>query len=121
MDRDAATTDRLRNVISKIESLTEGGELHWEKQVGSAHRYARWNNNLLILGPAAPLSDRNVSRYLFITPFDSPNCIEVNSDDAELGGAVMALAQEVEAASKGEPAADPFAISGDLLEQLAKQ
>src|SRR5690349_13388097 len=77
MDRDAATTDRLRNLISKIESRTESGELRWEKQAGSAHRYARWNNNLLILGPAAPLSDKSVSRYLFITPFDSPNCIEI--------------------------------------------
>lgn len=121
MGRDIATTDRLRNVISKIESLTGGGELRWEKQVGSAHRYARWNNNLLILGPAAPLSDTSVSRYLFITPFDSPNCIEINSDDPDLGSAVMTLAQEVEAASKGEAPTDPFAISGDLLERLASQ
>ena len=86
MDRDAATTDRLRNLISRIESLTEKGELHWERQVGSAHRFARWNNNLLILGPAAPLSEMSVPRYLMITPFDSPDCIEINSDDAELGG-----------------------------------
>ena len=118
MGRDAATTDRLRNLITKIESLTEGGKLHWERQSGSAHRYARWNNNLLILGPAEPLSEANVARYLFITPFDSPNCIEVNSADAELGAAVVKLAQEVERASKGEPATDPFAITGDLLDRL---
>ena len=118
MGRDAATTDRLRNLISKIESQTGSGGLRWEKQVGSAHRYARWNNNLLILGPAAPLSDRNVSRYLFITPFDSPDCIEVNSDDPDLGDAVMTLAQEVETASKDEPPADPFALTGDLLARL---
>ena len=118
MGRDSATTDRLRNLIRKIQSLTEGGELHWERQVGSAHRYARWNNNLLILGPAAAMSDKSVSRYLFITPFDSPDCIEVNSDDEELGTAVMNLAQEVETASKDEPPTDPFAITGDLLNRL---
>ncbi|HSQ18849.1 MAG TPA: hypothetical protein VLR92_00610 [Blastocatellia bacterium] len=118
MKRDAGTTERLRGVISKLESLTENGELHWEKQAGSAHRYARWTNNLVILGPAAPLSDTHVPRYLFITPFDAPDYIEINSDDPELGSAVMALAKEVEAASKNSPATDPFAITEQLLERL---
>jgi hypothetical protein len=92
--------------------------VHWEKQVGSAHRYARWNNNLVILGPSTPLSDTSVPRYLFITPFDSPDCIEINSDDADLGAAVMKLAQEVETISKNEPATDPFAVTVQLLERL---
>ena len=118
MNRDAATTDRLRSLIQKIDSLTETGELLWERQTGSAHRYARWNNNLLILGPAEPVSDRNVPRYLFVTPFDSPNCIEINSEDEELGAAVRQLAQEVETASRNEPPTDPFAITGDLLDRL---
>ena len=118
MNRDAATTDRLRSLIQKIESLTETGELHWERQTGSAHRYARWNNNLLILGPAEPVSDRGAPRYLFVTPFDSPNCIEINSEDQELGVAVRQLAQEVETASRNEPPTDPFAITGDLLDRL---
>src|SRR5712691_11086606 len=99
MGRNAATTDRLRNLISRIESQTESGALHWEKQVGSAHRYARLNNNLLILGPATPLGDQSVPRYLFITPFDSPDCIEINSEDNDLGSAVIKLAQEVETKS----------------------
>src|SRR5712691_12728932 len=98
MDRDSATTGRLRNLISKIEGLTNKGELHWERQVGSAHRFARWNNNLLILGPAALLSETSVSRYLMITPFDSPDCIEINSDDAELGADVTRLVDDVEQA-----------------------
>ena len=118
MDRDAATTDRLRNLIAKLRSLTTSGGLHWEKQVGSAHRYARWNNNLLILGPSTPLSDTSVPRYLFVTPFDSPDCIEINSEDAELGAAVIELAQEVENASKDEPPTDPFAVTDQLLERL---
>src|SRR3977135_1076582 len=96
MSRDSATTDRLRNLITKLQSLTTGGGLHWEKQSGSAHRYARWNNHLVILGPSTPPSDRSVPRYLFIPPFDSPDCIEINSDDAELGPGVIKLAQEVE-------------------------
>ncbi len=103
MGRDSATSERLRNLITRIESLTESGELHWERQLGSAHRYARLNNNLLILGPATPLSDTSVPRYLFITPFDSPNCIEINSD---------------ETASSNEPPTDPFAIDDQLLERL---
>ena len=118
MGRDAATTVRLRNLISRITSQTKSGGLHWERQVGSAHRYARLNNNLLILGPATPLSDRSVARYLFITPFDSPDCIEINSDDADLGADVIKLAQEVEIASQDEPATDPFAITDQLLERF---
>lgn len=118
MGRDSATTDRLRNLIAKLQSLTMSGGLHWEKQAGSAHRYARWNNHLVILGPAAPLSDTSVPRYLFITPFDSPNCIEINSEDAELGSAVIELVQEVETASQNEPPTDPFAVTDQLLERL---
>jgi len=118
MGRDAATTDRLRNLIARLHSLTASGGLHWEKQLGSAHRYARWNNHLVILGPATPLSDTSVPRYLFITPFDSPDCIEINSDDADLGSALMNLAQEVETRSQDEPPTDPFAVTEQLLERL---
>lgn len=118
MNRDPQTTARLQNVIAKLASLTESGELSWEKQAGSAHRYARWNNNLIILGPATPLAETNVPRYLFITPFDSPDCMEINSDDAELGSDVMKLAVKAEEASKDKPATDPFAITQHLLEQL---
>jgi hypothetical protein len=118
MDRDAATTERLRQLVSKLESLTEAGGLHWERQAGSAHRYARWNNNLLILGPATPSSESSVPRYLFITPFDSPDCIEINSDDADLGAQVIKLVNDVEKASKAEPATDPFGITEQMLERL---
>jgi len=118
MDRNPATTEKLRNLISKIEAATESGDLHWERQAGSAHRYARLNNNLLILGPATPVSDAGVPRYLFITPFDSPDCIEINSDDAELGGAVMKLVRTVDERSGNEPPTDPFGITEQMLERL---
>jgi hypothetical protein len=118
MVRNSATTERLRNLISKIEAATLSGELHWERQAGSAHRYARLNNNLLILGPATPVGRTNDPRYLFVTPFDSPDCIEINSDDAELGSDVLKLVAEVEQASQHEPATDPFAITDQLLERL---
>lgn len=119
MARDAATTDRLRQLISRLVSMTTEGGLHWESQVGSAHRYARWSNNLLILGPSAPLSDKHVPRYLFVTPFDSPACIEINSDDEELGHAVSELVAAVESATKDEPPTDPFALTDDVLARLA--
>ena len=118
MSLDAAKTERLRAVISRLESQTKAGQLHWEKQAGSAHRYTQVNNNLVILGPATPLGDPSIPRYLFITPFDSPDHIEVNSDDPELGSAVMSLANEVEAASKGRPPVDPFVVTDEMLERL---
>jgi hypothetical protein len=118
MDLDPAKTERLRNVIAKIASLTATGELRWERQAGSAHRYSRLHNHLLILGPATPLSDTSIPRYLFITPFDSPDCVEINSDDPELGADVIKLAQQVENASAHSPATDPFAITDQLLERL---
>jgi hypothetical protein len=117
MTRDAATTDRLRRVIDQLSALTDKQQLHWERQLGSAHRYARLDNNLIILGPAAPISS-NVPRYLFITPFDSPDCIEINSDDADLGAAVLKLVQEVEAITQNQPTTDPFAINDEFLNRL---
>lgn len=115
MDRDPAVTDRLRNLITQLISLTEEGNLRWERQVDSAHRYARWKNNLLILGPAQALSDKEVPRYLFVTPFDSPACVEINSNDSELGQDVMRLVETVEVASAGEQPTDPFSITDEVL------
>ena len=118
MARDQGTTNRLAGLLAQLLSLTESRELHWERQLGSAHRYARWNNNLLILGPAEPLNETKVPRYLFMTPFDSPSCIEINSGDAELGSTLMKLVAMVEQASKDEPPTDPFGISEEELSRL---
>jgi hypothetical protein len=113
------TTERLRALLAQITALTTRKDIHWERQVNSAHRYARWNNNLLILGPDAPLDETEVPRYLFITPFDSPNCIEVGSNDKELGAAVLALARAVEAQTQNEAPVDPFAVTEELLQRLS--
>ncbi|HSB28922.1 MAG TPA: hypothetical protein VLE19_13745 [Pyrinomonadaceae bacterium] len=118
MVRTTATTARIQALLDRLYSITHSGELHWERQLGSAHRYARWNNNLLILGPANPPTDSSIPRYLFVTPFDSPSCIEVNSDDAELGPSLMKLVNEVEGMTHNEPATDPFAIDDDILYRL---
>ena len=118
MTRDSGTTDRLRRLIDHITSLTEKHELQWERQLGSAHRYARLENNLLILGPATPISETKVPRYLFITPFDSPDYIEINSDDGDLGAAVMRLIKDVEVVSQDAAATDPFAINTEFLNRL---
>ena len=118
MTRDPGTTDRLRRFLDHVSSLTEKGELHWERQLGSAHRYARFDNHLLILGPAAPITESNIPRYLFITPFDSPECIEINSNDVDLGTAIMKLAQEVEVITQNQSATDPFAINVEFLNRL---
>ena len=118
MARDAAVTDRLQKLVTRVTDLTNGGELRWQRQVGSAHRYARWNNNLLILGPDLPIGDSGVSRYLFITPFDSPECIELNSSDGQLGQNVLDLVAAVELSSNNDPPTDPFAINDDFLNTL---
>jgi hypothetical protein len=118
MARDKATNDRLSKLLGQLISLTRKGELHWERQLGSAHRYARWNNNLLILGPAEPLSETKTPRYLFMTPFDSPSCIEINSADAELGSTLLELVAIVEQTSENEPPTDPFGISDEELSRL---
>jgi len=115
---DTEKFERLAKLLSNLQELTRTGALHWERQAGSAHRYARWNNNLLILGPADTDVDSERPRYLFITPFNSPACIEVNSNDERLGSAVLNLSSLVEEASSHEPATDPFALSGDILDRL---
>jgi len=98
--------------------MTEQGELHWEREMGSAHRYARWKQNLLILGPSEPLTESKIPRYLFITPFDSPACVEINSTDEQLGEALMKLIAATDHATSGEPATDPFALTDDVLSRL---
>lgn len=118
MTRDQGTSDRLLELLQQLISLTRKGELHWERQVGSAHRYARWKNNLLILGPAETPNDTDVPRYLFMTPFDSPSCIEINSKDEPLGGRLLELITEVEQMSKHEPPTDPFGISEEELSRI---
>lgn len=118
MARDHVTNDRLSKLLAQLISLTEKRELHWERETGSAHRYARWKNNLLILGPATPLSDSKTPRYLFITPFDSPACLEINSDDPELGEALKQLVATVENASQSEAPTDPFALTEDIITRL---
>ena len=112
------TTERLRSLLAQITYLTTQGKIHWERQSHSAHRYARWNNNLLILGPDVSVDDQTTPRYLFITPFDSPDCIEINSDQTDLGAAVLALAGAVESATAGKPTTDPFQITNELLDRL---
>src|SRR6266446_4950476 len=119
MARDQAATNRLNTLIAQLVSLTKSGQLHWERQLGSAHRYARWKNNLLILGPAEPISDTTIQRYLFVTPFDSPACVEVNSGDEELGSSVMELVATVEQTSKDEAPTDPFALTDEVLGRLS--
>jgi hypothetical protein len=118
--RDSATTARLRSLFAHILFLTTTGELRWERRYGSAHRYSSWNNNLLILGPDTAPDDERTPRYLLITPFDSPDCIEVNSNDPELGDTVRALVSAVDAAVADESPTDPFAITDEMLSRLTR-
>ena len=118
MARDQATNDRLSKLLQQLISLTQKGELHWERQLGSAHRYARWKNNLLILGPAESPRNSKIPRYLFLTPFDSPSCIEINSNDEVLAAALLELVKLVEQKSNDEPPTDPFGLSDEELSRI---
>jgi hypothetical protein len=116
----SSKTERLRSLLAQILVLTTEGKIQWTRQMQSAHRYARWKNNLLILGPDLPLEDKT-PRYLFVTPFDSPDCIEVSSDDAQLGEEVFAIVRAVEAATAGQPTADPFDVNEQLISSLTAE
>lgn len=118
MSQSKETNERLAKLLADLTALTRKGDLHWERQLGSAHRYAKWNNNLLILGPAVPLSETKIPRYLFLTPFDSPTCIEICSNDELLGPPLLELVKLVEEASDSEPPTDPFNISDEELRRL---
>jgi len=118
MDRSQVSDEHLLALLSQLTELTRTRSLHWERQLGSAHRYARWKNNLLILGPAAPLDETNVPRYLFLTPFDSPRCLEINSTNETLGHALMELVSVVEESSSAQPPKDPFGISAEELNRI---
>jgi len=114
MAQDQVLTER-RELLAQLTSLTVNGSLGWERQARSAHRYARWNNNLLILGPTSPLDDHNVPRYLFITPFSSPTGTEITSEDADLRVSLLALVYAVEAATSDQEPRDPFALREPAL------
>lgn len=110
-------TDRHK-LLAQLTSLTTTGSLRWERQARSAHRYARWNNNLLILGPTSPLDDHKIPRYLFLTPFSSPTGMEITSEDKDLRAPLLALVYAVEAATSDQPPRDPFALSEQLFSSL---
>jgi hypothetical protein len=118
MIRDLALTERLRSMLAQITSLTVGGSLHWEKRAHSAHRYARWNDVLLILGPDVSLEDHKTPRYLHITTLLEPQWTEINSEDTELRNSLLALVYAVEAATANQPPTDPFEVTGELLRLL---
>jgi hypothetical protein len=114
MSDDQVLAER-RGLLAQLTSLTVNGSLRWERQSRSAHRYARWNNNLLILGPTSPIDDETVPRYLFITPFSSPTGTEITSEDTDLRASLLSLVYAVEAATSDREPRDPFALSEPAL------
>jgi len=118
MKRDPTTTARLMAMLANILLLTRSGKVHWKRQVGSAHRYTTWNNNLFIIGPTDATPESNIPRYLFVTPLDSPAHVEINSNDEELGPPLLGLIKAVDDATRGTRAVDPFALTDDVLTRL---
>ena len=118
--KDSAATQRLRFLLEQITYLTTQGNIQWDRQSHSAHRYARWKNNLLILGPDVAPENNSTPRYLFITPFDSPDCIEINSDHKELGPAVLTLVRAVESSTANKAPTDPFAVTDEFVNRLTE-
>jgi len=114
MSEDQVSAER-RELLAQLTSLTVNGSLRWERQARSAHRYARWNNNLLILGPTSPIDDDTVPRYLFITPFSSPIGTEITSEDTGLRSSLLALVYAVETATSDQKPRDPFALREQAL------
>jgi hypothetical protein len=104
-----------RELLAQLTSHTATGSLKWERQRNSAHRYARWNNNLLILGPTASLDDHEIPRYLFLTPFTAPTGIEITTEDSGMRAPLLALVYAVEAATAVQAPRDPFALGEHAL------
>jgi hypothetical protein len=102
-------------LLAQLTSLTSSGSLKWERQRNSAHRYARWNNSLLILGPTASLDDPKIPRYLFLTPLTSPTGIEITTEDPDLRAPLLALLNAVETATAQQAPRDPFALGEHAL------
>ena len=111
----ADALSKQRELLAQLTSLTVNKSLRWERESHSAHRYARWNNNLLILGPTSPIYDDTVPRYLFITPFSSPTGTEITSENTDLRASLLALVYAVEAATSDQEPRDPFALSEQAL------
>jgi hypothetical protein len=118
MNHEPALTEGLRTLLAQLTSLTTSGALHWEKQAHSSHRYARWNDILLILGPDAPLEDHQHPRYLHLTPLFSQGWLEIKSDDPALHNSLLALGYAVEGATEHQLPTDPFALTDELLRLL---
>jgi hypothetical protein len=118
MQRDPTTAARLMAMLGKILRLTKSGKIHWKRQTGSAHRFATWNNNLLIIGPTDPAEESNIPRYLFVTPLDSPAHVEINSNDEELGPELLELIQAVDDTTRSSTPVDPFSLTDDVLNRL---
>ena len=114
MAHEPAVTER-KALLAQLTSLTASGSLRWERQRNSAHRYARWNNNLLILGPTASLDDHKIPRYLFLTPLTSPTGIEITTEHEELREPLLGLVNAVEAATAHQEPRDPFALGEHAL------
>jgi len=114
LDHAQAVSERQK-LLAQLTSLTADGNLRWERQAHSAHRYARWKNNLLILGPTNPLDDHKIPRYLFITPFNSPTGVEITTEDKDMRPALLSLVYAVEAATVRQPPRDPFALNEEAL------
>ena len=118
MKRDPTTTARLAAMLANILLLTRNKKVHWKKQIGSAHRFTTWNNNLFIIGPTDATAGSSIPRYLFVTPLDSPAHVEINSNDEELGPQLLELTKAVDDATRTTKAIDPFALTDDVLTRL---
>jgi hypothetical protein len=114
MAQEQAVAER-EALLAQLTSLTSSGSLKWERQQNSAHRYARWNYSLLILGPTASLDDPKIPRYLFLTPLTSPTGIEITTDDPDLREPLLALVNAVETATAHQAPRDPFGIGEHAL------
>jgi hypothetical protein len=119
MERDPNTTARLSAMLKRLLHLTRSGEVDWQRQMGSAHRFATWSNHLFILGPTESPEESKAPRYLFITPLDSPGHIEINSSDQQLSPALYELIRAVDDATRSSTPVDPFALTDDVLSRLS--
>ena len=120
MNHDLRLIERQHQLLTKITSLTAEGNIHWERQKGSSHRFANWDEVLLILGPGESSPNDKAFHYLHITPLFSLKWLEINTNDPKLHDSLLQLRAAVEEGTKDQLPTDPFALTDDLKRLLNK-
>ena len=100
MVRDPVVTEQLRKLLAQITRRSRRPALFTGRnKFARRHRYAEWNETVLIIGPGVSDEDQKTPRYVRFSPLFKQQWTEINSIDPELHDDVLALIDAVEAST----------------------